>query len=496
MPELSEYRQRFIGYQAEMREDQYACLTGRGKVSDREYILSEYSDLFELSRLAELGREYDQTAEYRETERSGIQRLRAFAIEGYALARAADVSSEIDRYFRLTEAAIDEARIPLDRMDELVVRERDPKKRGELARRRSDLRAGAADLSAERLEIYRGSIRATGYAGFAQVRRDLRGCDPIALGGAAEKLLSKTESGYVSELTAFLPAAAGVSLDEASEADLDHLDYYPRFDAWFTPERLRPLYRELFEGLGFNVERQAGMTLAPINGLISETACFPVRVPEDIRLVAGSVGGQSGYRGFLAAAGRAQSYAWTSRNLQPEFRYVSEWGDSALSDCWAGLFAGLVGEELWLRGALGFIENQGLRRALRLLRLIGIRRHAALHLQDLEALESEGATISGSAYVNRMEDALKVRCEAADFPAGVSPAFRHGDHLRGAVLEYQLHEHLRTRFGSRWWASRKAGEMIIDLWNTGQRHSVEAMALMLGLGEPDYDWLAGELLKS
>jgi hypothetical protein len=63
------------------------------------------------------------------------------------------------------------------------------------------------------------------------------------------------------------------------------------------------------------------------------------------------------------------------------------------------------------------------------------------------------------------------------------------------LFESQLREYLKTQFGLRWWASRRAGEMLIDLWNTGQRYTVEELAAMIGLGDLDFDWLASELLE-
>ncbi|MBV9959004.1 MAG: hypothetical protein JO360_11315, partial [Acidobacteria bacterium] len=41
-----------------------------------------------------------------------------------------------------------------------------------------------------------------------------------------------------------------------------------------------------------------------------------------------------------------------------------------------------------------------------------------------------------------------------------------------------------------WWASRKAGDELIDLWNTSSRYSVEELAQLLGLGELSFDLLA------
>jgi hypothetical protein len=73
--------------------------------------------------------------------------------------------------------------------------------------------------------------------------------------------------------------------------------------------------------------------------------------------------------------------------------------------------------------------------------------------------------------------------------------FASAHSLRARAFESQLREHLKTKFGLRWWASRKVGETLIDLWNTGQRHSVEELASMIGFGAMDFEWLTAELLE-
>jgi hypothetical protein len=37
--------------------------------------------------------------------------------------------------------------------------------------------------------------------------------------------------------------------------------------------------------------------------------------------------------------------------------------------------------------------------------------------------------------------------------------------------------------------------MLIDLWNTGRRYSLERLATMIGLGELSFDWLSAELTE-
>jgi hypothetical protein len=56
-----------------------------------------------------------------------------------------------------------------------------------------------------------------------------------------------------------------------------------------------------------------------------------------------------------------------------------------------------------------------------------------------------------------------------------------------------LNEHLRTRHGTRWWASRAAGDELIDVWTTASRYSAEELAPLLGAPRPDAELLSNFL---
>ena len=53
-----------------------------------------------------------------------------------------------------------------------------------------------------------------------------------------------------------------------------------------------------------------------------------------------------------------------------------------------------------------------------------------------------------------------------------------------------MREHLRSRHGRRWFASRAAGEELIDIWNTASRYRVEELARSVWGGELSFDLLA------
>ena len=216
-------------------------------------------------------------------------------------------------------------------------------------------------------------------------------------------------------------------------------------------------------------------------------------MPDEIKLSVNLNGGQANYRELLREAGRAQLYAWTSRNLYPEFRLG---GDRAVVEAWGLLFENLALDERWLMSTLGFVENMEFRRALAVFRLIRLRRSAALLDYEIEFHSGGLAGGAGARYVELMTDAARVRFDGTERLRSLDDAFYSADFLRASAFESQMREYLKTRFGVRWWASGKAGETLIDIWNTGRRYTVEELAPMIGLGALDFDWLASELLGS
>ena len=70
------------------------------------------------------------------------------------------------------------------------------------------------------------------------------------------------------------------------------------------------------------------------------------------------------------------------------------------------------------------------------------------------------------------------------------------DYLRAWCLEAKLSEHLRERFGRRFWRERGAGDLLKELWNTGATYTADGLADELGLGPIDTEALIEDLLPA
>jgi AraC-like DNA-binding protein len=453
---LSEYRQRFSEFHTCLHREDYLSRSGRQPRRDAARARSEYSDLFSPSVISELRAKLEATSQYLEMERTSLRRLIAFATEGALAARVREISAEIEGC---------ESRAQIE---------------------------GANELLLERLGKLREAALELGYESRLAMHCELRGVDGGKLAERAEQFLSRTESGYASAVSSLLAREAGVSIGEATEADLAFCAALARFDRFFPPERMLDVYRAIFAALGFDSEKQSNVEidLTPRPNKASQAFCSPIRVPDEIKLAASPVGGPANYREFLREAGRAQHFAWTSRRLYPEFRIG---GDRAVGEAWAMLFGDLALDEHWLLGTFGFAESGEFRRALASFKLMIARRQAALAVYESEFHAGRLASDAGARYAELMTGAARAQRDETGYLRALDDAFFSADYLRACAFDAQMREYLKTKFGERWWDSRKAGETLIDLWNTGQRYTAEELAAMIGLGELDFDWLASEL---
>jgi hypothetical protein len=420
--------------------------------------------------------------------------LIAFAIENNLVSRARDVSEEIEYYEAEAQITWNGEQVSFHQSADLLANEADPKRRHDLYARRADVIQGAQDMRAERFRTLHEGAQELGFENYITIRRELRGVDCEKLMVQAEQILAKTENRYVSSLAPLLVREAGVSIDQATAADLGWLQRYAHFDAFFGSEQMPRTYRDLFVAPGFDIEKQSNVEIDSTTrpNKQPQAFCSPIEVPDEIKLVVNFTGGQSNYGEFLRAAGRAQHFAWTSRNLYPEFRLG---GDTAVGEAWGMLFENLLHEPAWLAGTFGFVENAEFRHALAVLRLMAVRRQAAKLIYETEFHAGKLSNGAGPRYAELMTTAVRVRFDETEAFSDVSDNFHPASYLRAAAFEVQMRDHLKTQFGSRWYASGRAGETLIDLWNTGQRHSVEELAAMIGLGDLDFDCLTADTIN-
>jgi hypothetical protein len=132
-------------------------------------------------------------------------------------------------------------------------------------------------------------------------------------------------------------------------------------------------------------------------------------------------------------------------------------------------------EPAWLSGRLDFPRPEEFAAEGMLWLLFYVRRYSAKLLYELEFHAGGSFEEMPKRYVELLGDALKIEPSAANYLGDIDEGFYVQSYLRSWALEAQLRDHLRTRFGTDWFASREAGSLLRELWAEGQRPTADEL---------------------
>src|SRR5262249_21148013 len=188
-------------------------------------------------------------------------------------------------------------------------------------------------------------------------------------------------------------------------------------------------------------------------------------------------------------SGHAQHYGWASAQLSPEFKYT---GDYALTETYAFLFNHLITDTEWLSAFLGLADNAEFTRSAILARLVTVRRYVSKLMYERELHRSDALARSAELYAALQTDATKFKTDRREFLFDLDDSFYSASYLRAWAFEVLLREYLKNRFGSRWWTSRRAGDFLKQIWETGDRYTADEMASQIGIGPIAFDPVVDE----
>lgn len=504
-----DYRRDYAAYAAALERARHDYHTGATPELRLAPLQDRYADLWTLDSIEDLKRAREEISSHFETERVALAALLRAAQLGYVEAHAADVTRELALCEAAARVVWDGAPLATDDVPDALASEPDAARRRELSARWFDALQACHDLRAARLDALREAARALDFDSYFGFLSGTAGEMSVEnLSKQAEDFLARTASIYNTSLFAWsarhLPpdlARAPVYADSLFLLRLSHLDPF------FPASELRATYDATMQGLGIRPGQQSNLHIETTTQEIGSVraACYALHAPEDVRLVHRSESGASLYQTFFAAAGGAQSSAWVSRDLAARYPELVHTPDDATRAGFQFLFADLLADAAWLAAHRNIRPSEA-NEIARSFAFAGLHctRRASVRLQQQQILDQASDLRDAQlaeGYANAFEEALGFRThpalhlrdlvpgdprDARDVHEHLQPAV----YLRARLFATALGEYFRTRYGHRWWASRKAADELIDLWNTGARYTVEELASLAGLGELDFDLLA------
>jgi hypothetical protein len=498
------YRREFADYSSALELAHYQHRAGLNTELHTEPIYERYNDLFTREAIDDLQRAFDETPAHQGTERAGLRVLTGAARIGYLETRAREVSDERARCESQARVEWEGEKIAAHSIPKKIGNEPLASRRRELMARWIDAVETCNDLRAARFASFTESARTLGFDSYRALYTDITGTDYEHLAATARKFLERTEDAYMATLgRAVARDLDGVERDQLQHADFLFFQRMPRLDRFFPAREVLKTYGEAMRGLGIIIEQQRNVHIddeqRPLKN--ARAACFRISVPDDVRLLLAPIGGVYDYTTLFHEGGHAQHFGWASRELavrHPEFIYSP---DNATTEAFAFLLNHLFQDPLWLaehRPGTSPAQARDITRDLALLATHTVRRGCAklnyeIALYDSPQVQSEQLA---STYATLQMEATGFRRDPALYLWDVDDGFYAAAYLRAWAFEAGLREHLRSRWGRRWWASRKAGDELIDLWNTASRYTVEELARLIGFGEISFDFLADTLVQT
>jgi hypothetical protein len=293
------------------------------------------------------------------------------------------------------------------------------------------------------------------------------GFDPVRLREDTRRFLADTHELYRSRMDEALRSRLGIGLDDATPADTARLWRAPEFDRSFSRERSLPALRQTLAGMGIDLDRQANVELdiEERPNKDPRAFCAPIRVPERVVLVILPQGGQDDYRALFHEAGHTEHYAHAEAGLPAEQRVL---GDNAVTEGFAFLLEHLVADRDWLSARLGLTDAADYLGFAALAKLYLVRRYAAKLEYEVELHSGAPLEQLPGRYTEALDGALGIPHSPTDYLEDVDGGFYCTKYLRAWAFEAQLADHLRSRFGTRWFADPAAGGLVRELWSLGQ----------------------------
>lgn len=489
---LSTYRREFTDFNINLNFSRYLYVSGQKVTFPISEVYNRYSDLFSLTTINSLKKELSETKEHYETAHKALCYLVSFASQQHLNLKTKTLSQEISQAENRLYITWQDQKIPLRNINYLLLKEPDHYRRQEIYKKKLSVLSSLNDLKAEQVEKHHQLATELGYQNYLQMFSELNKIDYLALDSQFQRLLAQTEKLYSINLKRYLATNLRVPLEIATSADILHFTRREKFTSFFPARTLITSCQETLSGLGIRFTQQNNLSIdkQPRPEKQFTIACLPINVPDQIKLVCQLSDGIKDYELFFHAMGKAQNYAFTSSSLAPEFKYA---GNNALAESFGFLFRSLINNSLWLEQMLDERESNELQTANLLTKLYLIRRYAAkLHFEI--ALHSKGLVGQATLYTEEITQATLFQAYPAEYLADYLEGFYVANYLKALLFETMLKDYLKTHYGSKWWESRRAGNLLKEMWEVGTLYSVEEFAKQLNLGSLIIEPLETEFL--
>ena len=458
--EVDAFRTQADAFIRDLNQEFYDHYAGLKETLDVEQIYEQYEELTKL-----------ETAQRMESAPTEIWR---FACEGYLGNLTREHQARVARVEAELEASVDGRQIPYRMLRVALANEPDRAKREQIERQRVELLDETLNpIYLEAAEIDRQAVLQLDAPNYYELYRRF-GFRLDDLAQECRALLDETERLWEQVGDGQFRERLGIGLDEARPWDVARLFRAPELDRLYPTDGMLPALEKTLGDLGIDLHGQQNVHLdLEVRPSKSPRAfCAPIEVPGKVMLVIQPIGGKDDWEALFHEAGHTEHYAHTDGDLALEGRRL---GDMAVTEGWAALFEYLVTDPAWLNRRLDVPRPADLAREGAASLLYFSRRYSAKLLYEIEFFQADDPKAMRGRYFEILSDALKLPVNAESYLDDIDGSFYVTGYLRSWAFEAQLRDHLRSEFGTDWFAHRGAGDLLRELWALGQAPTAEEL---------------------
>lgn len=491
---LNRVRTQLEAFNQELGEayyDNYAY----GKTLQITQIYDKYSPLLANSELITYVRNIRDRAR-NPLERRRLAYLHRELLGHYLGQRTKQITEKVTNIQTSITIALEEQEIAFRQVPGRLMNEKDRERRKKLYRAQGALIVEQLNPPLrEELELLGELARELGYEDFAHLQESARGDDFNRLEKMAQDFLEQTEDIFRELVQARAYQTLGLQPEDVRGWDRPRMYRAQEYDRYFPKEKLLPLMRSSLSRLGLELEEQKSIVIDAEDRAqkASRAACFPIAVPQDIRVLIQPVGSIRDYQALFHQMGHALYYA-NIRTGEYEFRWL---GDVAVTETFAFLMENLFMDRIFLEEYTGIggsdlnhLLQNTLFHKLRVMRLYcgkflyetKLHQNVSNPIDNYGQLMERATLLPGTTEENRIGYLLYGNEE-----------FHTVDYIKAWFLEAQLRFHLREQFGPRWFERREAGEYLKELWALGSAKPAEILAQHLGFDGIELSFLMRQL---
>lgn len=490
---IEDYRERLAAFTERLNREHCSHFSGRKERLEVRGLYGEYSDLFSPDTIREIRTRIDENPAGQDSRLRSLRKLHAFAVEHHLEWSGIALAEEISEFESRNTVQWNGRPAFLGQIPALLSGETDAARRRQLDLLRAATLDRSNGIRRERIDILKRSARELGFKSYLDACSGSTGIDYASLSTSLQSLLSSTESAFLGRLDESARESLGLGAADLRRCDAGRWARRPDYERFFPRDNLLPAVHSTLRALGIEPDRQTAITLDQEERPRKQARafCCPIRIPQEIVISLTPLGGYDDYAALLHETGHAQHFAWTDADLAAEHRLC---GDRGTSEFYASLFEHLIWNARWLDAHSTVGTGRGFVRFQLLLRAHVVRRYCAKLHYEVLLLGETGLENPERSYAEILKQGTGMEYDPESYLEDLDEWFCTADYLRAWILEAQVRDYLQSRFGTSWFASRAAGNLLKELWETGRLYDVDQLAREIGIGAPDPQVLADELL--